>query len=97
MLGVVALVLGFEVEELDLGDDADGGEGFFFQQADGELGALDELLDKGAAVLGEEGLEGGVGLVLGFADVDVDARAGINGLDGQGADGGDGVGVVTSS
>ena len=47
VLGVGGFVFGFVVEEFPLGDDADGGEGLFFKQADGQFDALDELLDQG--------------------------------------------------
>ena len=50
VLGVVGLVLGFVVEELALGNDADRRQRLFFQQADGQLRAADELLDQCLAV-----------------------------------------------
>ena len=84
VFGVASLVFGFVVEELDLGDDANGGEGFFFEDADGELGALDELLGEGFAVFAEDGFQGLVDVALGLADEDVHAGAGIDGLDDQG-------------
>ena len=53
------------------------------------VASVDALADTAASV--DQGL---VGFVLGLADVDVDARAGVDGLDGAGrADGGDGVGL----
>ena len=46
MLGFGGVIFGFVVEKFSLGDDADRGERFFFQQADRQFDAVDEFLDE---------------------------------------------------
>ena len=52
VFGVGGAIFGFVVEKFPLGDDADWGEGFFFEEADGEFDAVDEFLDECGFVAG---------------------------------------------
>ena len=62
MLGCVGFVLCLEVEELSLGEDANGGERFFFEHTDGHFRARDVLLDQRPAVFRDDGLDRLIGV-----------------------------------